>query len=86
MGVSPDRSDRQKQFDEANELGFPLLADTDKKVAKQFGAARFGPLPVKRVTYVIGTDRKVKAVIKSEMSMDKHADEALDAVRGLVSA
>ena len=85
MGVSPDQSDRQKQFDEANDLGFPLLADTDKKVAKQFGAARFGPLPVKRVTYVIGTDRKVKAIIKSEANMNKHADEALAAVRDLAA-
>ena len=83
MGVSPDRSDRQKQFDEANQLGFPLLADTDKVVAKQFGAARFGPLPVKRVTFVIGTDRKVAAVIKSETNMNTHADEALAAVRNL---
>lgn len=85
MGVSPDRSDRQKQFDEANDLGFPLLADTDKKVAKQFGVARFGPLPVKRVTFVIGSDRRVKAVIKSEANMTQHADEALAAVRELVS-
>lgn len=83
MGVSPDRSDRQKQFDEANELGFPLLADPDKKVAKQFGVARFGPLPVKRVTFVIGTDRTVKAIIKSETNMQSHADEALEAVSKL---
>ena len=81
MGVSPDRSDRQKQFDEANELGFPLLADTDKSVAKQFGVARFGPLPIKRVTFVIGADRKVKAVVKSETNMNTHADEALAALR-----
>lgn len=85
MGVSPDRSDRQKQFDEANELGFPLLADTDKTVAKQFGVARFGPLPIKRVTFVIGTDRKVKAVVKSETNMNTHADEALAALREAVA-
>ncbi len=85
MGVSPDRSDRQKQFDEANELGFPLLADTDKTVAKQFGVARFGPLPIKRVTFVIGADRKVKAVVKSETNMNTHADEALAALRAAVA-
>lgn len=83
--MSPDRSDRQKQFDEANDLGFTLLADTDKKVAKQFGVARFGPLPVKRVTFVVGGDRRVKAVIKSEGNMTKHADEALAAVRELAT-
>lgn len=81
MGVSPDRSDRQRAFDEANDLGFPLLSDPDKKVARQFGVARFGPLPIKRVTFVIGSDRKVAAVIRSETGMNKHADEALAAVR-----
>ena len=86
MGVSPDRSDRQKQFDEANGLGFPLLADTDRKVAKQFGVARFGPLPIKRVTFVIGSDRRVEAIIKSEANMNQHADEALAAVRELATA
>ena len=71
------------KFDDANELGFPLLADTDKSVAKQFGVARFGPLPIKRVTFVIGTDRRVKTVIKSETNMTTHADDALAAVRDL---
>ncbi len=83
MGVSPDRSDRQSAFDEANELGFPLLSDPDQKVARQCGVARFGPMPIKRVTFVIGTDRKVAAVIKSETAMAKHADDALEAVRSL---
>lgn len=85
MGVSPDRSDRQLAFAEANQLGFPLLADTDKSVANQFGVTRFGPLPIKRVTFVIGTDRRVAAVIKSETNMNAHADQALDEVRKLVA-
>lgn len=85
MGVSPDRSDRQKEFAEANRLGFPLLADTDKSVAKQFGVSRFGPLPIKRATFVVGTDRKVLAVIKSETSMTAHADEALAVLKEAAS-
>jgi len=79
--VSPDRSDRQKEFYEANRLGFPLLADPEKKVAKQFGLTRFGPLPIKRATFVIGADRRVMAVIKSETNMTTHADEALATLR-----
>lgn len=81
MGVSPDRSDRQKDFAEANRLGFPLLADTDKSVAKQFGLTRLGPLPIKRATFVIDADATVLAVIKSETSMTAHADEALEVLR-----
>ena len=83
--MSADRSDRQKEFDEANRLGFPLLSDTDKSVARQFGIARFGPLPIKRVTFVVGTDRRVAAVIKSETNMATHADEALATVKALAA-
>ncbi len=81
MGISADRSDRQRAFDEENELGFPLLSDTTKTVAKQFGVKRAGPLPTKRVTFVIDTNRSVLAVVKSETSMTGHADEALEALR-----
>lgn len=81
MGVSADRSDRQRQFDEANELGFPLLSDPDKAVQSQFGVKRFGPLPSKRATFVIDTDATVLAVITSETNMTAHADKALEALR-----
>jgi thioredoxin-dependent peroxiredoxin len=36
VGVSPDTSAKQKKFDEKYELGFPLLADTDHKVAEAY--------------------------------------------------
>lgn len=81
MGVSVDRSDRQRAFDEANELGFPLLSDPDKAVAAQFGVKRFGPLPIKRATFVIDPDGTVLGVITSETNMTTHADEALEVLR-----
>ena len=78
MGVSADPVDRQKAFDEKNGLGFPLLSDPDKTVQKQFGVKLFGPLPNKRATFVIGTDRKILGVIQSELDMTGHADKALE--------
>lgn len=81
MGISADQVDRQREFDEENSLGFPLLSDTDRSVAKQFGVKRMGPLPTKRATFVVDTDRKVLAAIGSETSMTTHADEALEALR-----
>ena len=33
IGISPDKPEKQKKFDEKYELGFTLLADTDKKKA-----------------------------------------------------
>ena len=77
MGVSADQVGQQKEFDDANDLGFPLLSDPDRKIQKQFGVKRRGPLPSKRATFVVGSDRKVLDVNASELSMNAHADGAL---------
>lgn len=69
--------DRQKAFDEKNDLGFPLLSDPDRSVARLFGVKRIGPLPSKRATFVVGQDRRVLGVIQSELDMTGHADKAL---------
>jgi len=82
VGISADPPDRQAAFDEKHGLGYPLLSDADKTVARAYGVKRPGPLMNKRQTFVIGTDQKVVAVIASEVNMDKHADEALAALRG----
>ena len=37
IGISPDQPEKQKRFDEKHDLGFTLLADTDKEVAEAFG-------------------------------------------------
>ena len=81
MGISADPVDRQKEFDDKNDLGFPLLSDPDRTVARAFGVKRLGPLPSKRATFVIDTDRRVLAVIRSETNMLAHADDALDVLR-----
>ena len=73
--------DRQKSFDQKNSLGFPLLSDPDRSIAKQFGVKRLGPLPSKRATVVIDTDQTLLAVINSELDMYGHADRALAALR-----
>jgi peroxiredoxin Q/BCP len=78
VGISADTVDKQKQFDEKESLGFPLLSDPERAVAAQLGAKR-GPsfLPNKRMTFVIDTDRTLLDVIHSEVSMGSHADKAL---------
>ncbi len=37
VGISPDRPEQQKKFDEKYGLGFPLLSDTDHAVADAYG-------------------------------------------------
>lgn len=81
VGISADKVDKQAAFDQKNSLGYPLLSDTSKTVADQFGVKR-SLLPMnKRATFVIDTDRRILAAISSETNMDVHADDALRVLR-----
>ncbi len=77
IGISADKVDRQRKFSEKHAFDYPLLSDPDRAIAKEFGVKRPGPLFNKRATFVIDTDRRVIAVIRSETNMETHADEAL---------
>jgi peroxiredoxin Q/BCP len=84
VGISADPVSKQKQFADLHSFDYPLLSDESGAVADQFEVRRrFGPLPVKRHTFVIGTDRRVLEVIRSEFRMEVHADRALTALRAL---
>jgi thioredoxin-dependent peroxiredoxin len=84
VGISRDSVSKQQQFADKHTLGYPLLSDADGRIARRFGVRRtlaLGPLVTKRVTFVIGADRRVLEVIHNEVSMDAHADRALDVLR-----
>lgn len=84
VGISRDSVDRQKRFAEMHTFDYPLLSDTDGKVAAIFDVKRGGLLgkvaATKRHTFAIDTDRRVVAVITSETNMEVHADQALAAL------
>lgn len=91
VGISRDPVEKQKQFSDLHGFDYPLLADVDGAVAEIFGVqrGRVGQrlgAPVKRWTFVIGTDRRVVRVLHSELNMDMHADEALAALAGTATA
>jgi peroxiredoxin Q/BCP len=81
VGISADPVDLQKEFKLENALDYPLLSDVDGTILRQFGTHRFGPLPGKRATFVIGTDGTLLAKISSESSATVHADKALEALQ-----
>jgi thioredoxin-dependent peroxiredoxin len=84
VGISGDEVSAQQKFASNHSLGYPLLSDKGNVVAKELGAYRWflpGGLHTKRMTYVIGRDRRIVEVISSETQMDVHADKALEAVR-----
>lgn len=83
VGISMDSVAAQSGFADKRGLDYPLLSDADGAVAAQFGVKRgfLGKLaPVKRSTFVIGPDRRIIAVINSELRANEHADQALKAL------
>ncbi|MEV7353020.1 MULTISPECIES: peroxiredoxin [Micromonospora] len=85
VGISRDPVERQAEFSRRHGFDYPLLSDVDGAVADAFGVRRrlpLGPLSTRRMTFVIGTDRRVLAVVRSELSMNEHADAALRALGG----
>lgn len=84
VGISTDRVDKQAKFSDSQRFEYPLLSDTGGAVAEEFGVKRglLGKfMPVKRATFVIDKDGTVLDVIASEVSMDTHADKALEVLR-----
>ncbi|MGW2212084.1 peroxiredoxin [Streptomyces sp. NPDC001781] len=82
VGISGDTVDKQQEFAGRHTLGMPLLSDTDGTIRERFGVKRgFTLAPTKRVTFVIGRDRTVLEIVRSELRMNTHADRALAALR-----
>ncbi|OJF13936.1 peroxiredoxin [Couchioplanes caeruleus] len=84
VGISRDAVAKQKQFADLHNFDYPLLSDADSAVAAAYGVKRrlpLGPLSIKRMTFVIDTDRTVLDVIHSELDMNAHGDRALEVLR-----
>jgi len=58
VGISTDSVKSHSKFCNKLKLNFPLLADEEKKVSKQFDAINFLGMN-KRLLVLIGTDKKV---------------------------
>jgi len=81
VGVSADTIERQRNFTDTNGFDYPLCADVDRSVAAAYGVRRPGPLWNRRATFVISAQRRLLRAISSELSMQRHADEALEVLR-----
>jgi len=85
IGVSPDKQDKQKKFADKYNLPFPLLADTDLEVIKDYGAWGMKKMYGKeyegllRTTYVIDENGVIEKVFPKVKTKD-HADQILEAM------
>jgi len=85
LGVSTQAEASHRAFTSKHRLDFPLLADTDGRVARAYGAMGGGGLVSKlkaalgladRVTFVIDEQGRVAHVI-GKPDVSRHADEVL---------
>lgn len=72
IGISADNSTSHKKFAEKYSLPFTLLADTEKKAAKAFGALE--GKSVKRRTWLINEQWKIEKAYET-VSASKHNEE-----------
>lgn len=77
VGISTDDGDTQCEFAQSLRAPFPLIGDSDKRIAEAFGV--LWPLlgVAKRVTFVVGADRKVVAVFHHEVDVGQHRHDVL---------
>jgi peroxiredoxin Q/BCP len=83
VGVSFDSSESHQKFIAKHNLNFPLLADTDGKIADAYGVRREpGKNMARRASFLIGKDGKIVHVTDVP-SADVHLAEMKDAVAKL---
>lgn len=82
LGCSVDTADEHKQFISKNSLPFPLLVDSDKKIAKSYRAANGIPILGldRRITYIIDENGKILKVYPS-VDPSAHATQILTDLR-----
>ena len=83
IGISSDSVELHRSFAAEHELPFTLLSDEGGKVRKLYGASStFGLFPG-RVTYVLDEEGVVRHIFSSQLGVEKHVEEALEALRSM---
>jgi thioredoxin-dependent peroxiredoxin len=86
LGMSPDPPEAQKKFAEKYDIKFPLLSDSDKKIAQAFDVWKeknmYGKkvMGIERSTFIIGPDGKLKQAFR-KVKAEGHAAEVLASLK-----
>ena len=83
IGISSDSVDSHKSFAKKHNLLFTLLSDKGEKVRRLDAVPNtFGLFPG-RVTYVIDQEGIVRHVFSSQIGVERHVQEALEALHSI---
>ena len=83
IGISSDSVGSHRRFAEKHNLPFTLLSDEGGRVRKLYEVPNTIGLFPGRVTYVIDEEGVVRHVFSSQLGVEKHVEEALEALRSL---
>lgn len=82
LGMSPDAPARLEKFIEKQKLNFDLLSDEHHSIAEKYGVWGLKKLAgreymgVKRITFIIGEDGRLKHIME-KVNTKKHHDDVL---------
>jgi thioredoxin-dependent peroxiredoxin len=83
IGISSDSVESHRSFATRHGLPFTLLSDEGGKVRKLYGASStFGLIPG-RVTYVLDEEGVIRHIFSSQLGVEKHVEEALEALHSM---
>jgi peroxiredoxin Q/BCP len=82
IGVSFDDAGSHQKFISKYQLTFPLIADTEGKIADVYGVRMPGRPMARRVSFLIGLDGRI-AHVTNTMSAETHLAEMKQAVEKL---
>jgi thioredoxin-dependent peroxiredoxin len=82
IGISSDSVESHREFAEKHDLPFALLSDEGGKLRKLYGVPNTLGLVPGRVTYIIDEQGVVRHIFSSQLGVERHVEEAIEALQG----
>ncbi|GAC1496903.1 MAG: thioredoxin-dependent thiol peroxidase [Steroidobacteraceae bacterium] len=80
IGISPQNPQSHANFKAKYQLPFVLLSDEHKTVIRMYGVNGFLGMGVRRATYLIDTNRRIRDSILADFMVARHTDFVRKAV------
>jgi thioredoxin-dependent peroxiredoxin len=84
IGISSDSVESHRSFAAKHRLPYTLVSDEGAKVRKLYGVPNTLGLFPGRVTYVIDREGIVRYIFSSQVGIDRHVEDALEALESIV--
>ena len=83
IGISSDSVESHRSFSAKHHLPYTLVSDEGGKVRRLYGVPNTLGLFPGRVTYVIDREGVVRHVFSSQVGIDRHVEDALEALESI---